>query len=97
VASDTHEAHWTNEGNFVTPRCLCCDRPLSPVAQFDGWCDTCAGAVLSELLAMADLRPGEVATIAEILILAGATTMGRVITRAPFETVFDGTHMRDHE
>jgi hypothetical protein len=81
----------------VTPRCLCCDRVLSPVAQFDGWCDTCAGAVLSELLAMADLRPGEVATIAEILILAGATTMGRVITRAPFETAFDGTNMRDHE
>jgi hypothetical protein len=81
----------------VTPRCHACDRPLSPVAQFDGWCDTCAGAVLAELLAMADLRPGHVRTIAEILIIAGAVTMGRVITRAPFETPFDGTDMRDHE
>jgi hypothetical protein len=79
----------------MTPRCHACDRPLSPVAQFDGWCDTCAGRVLAELLAMADLRPGEVATIAEILILAGATTMGRVITRAPFETAFDGRTIRD--
>jgi hypothetical protein len=67
------------------------------VAQFDGWCDMCAGRVLSELLAMADLRPGEVATIAEILILAGATTMGRVITRAPFSEppAFDGRTIRD--
>jgi hypothetical protein len=83
----------------VTPRCHACDRPLSPVAQFAGWCDTCAGAVLSELLAMADLRPGEVAAIAEILILAGATTMGRVITKVPFTDApdFDGTNMRDHE
>ena len=66
-------------------RCLCCDKPLSPVACFGDWCETCAGKVLGELLAMADRRPGEVRTIAEILILAGAVTMGRVLTKVPFQ------------
>ena len=40
----------------MTPRCLCCDKPLSPVAQFDGWCDVCAGLALAGLLALRDGR-----------------------------------------
>lgn len=69
----------------MTARCLCCDRTLSPVACFDGWCETCAGRVLHELLAIGDLKPSEVAIMADMFRQVGARTMAHVITRVPFE------------
>lgn len=78
------------------PRCLCCDQPHTALVWLDGFCVGCVGSVLRELLALADLRPGEVTTIAEILTLAGARTCAAIMTRVPF-TPFDGREMRDHE
>jgi hypothetical protein len=40
-------------------RCLVCDKPLTMVACFDGWCEGCAGQALSALLFLRD-GPAEV-------------------------------------
>jgi hypothetical protein len=36
----------------MPPRCLCCDKPLSPVAQHGGMCYGCLDAIVGELLAL---------------------------------------------
>ena len=63
----------------MTPRCLCCDRPLSPAAQFDGWCDTCAGKALAGLLALRDGPPGQMGVRVAIFQDWGVPVLGRVL------------------
>jgi hypothetical protein len=41
----------------MNPRCLCCDKPLSPVACFDGGCYVCVGAVWAAALSLRDGSP----------------------------------------
>jgi hypothetical protein len=78
----------------VTPRCHCCDRPLSPVAQFDGWCDTCAGAVLSDVLSLRDGTPAVVGVRVAMLHDWGCEAMvSAVVGTIPFA----GRGIADHE
>ena len=75
-------------GEAVTPRCLICDKPLSPVAQFDGWCDTCVGKALAGLLALRDTTPDQIAVRAACFQDWGVPFLARVIVgRVPFEQV----------
>lgn len=76
----------------MTPSCLCCDKPLSPVAQFDGWCDTCAGAVLDDVLSLRDSK--DVGIKVAMLHDWGCEAMvAAIIGTMPF----DGQGLRDHE
>lgn len=69
------------------PRCLVCDKSLSLVACFDGWCDVCAGKALSALLA---LRDGDVGAAAAWFEDRGVPFLSRVVVGVmPFE-VGDG-------
>lgn len=70
----------------MMPRCLCCDKPLSPVACFDGWCVECAGAVLGEVLALRDGPPVVVGVRVAWLRDQGAPFMVRAVCGPlPFE------------
>jgi hypothetical protein len=68
----------------MTPRCLCCDRPLSPAACFDGWCETCAGRVLGEVLGLRDRK--DVSIIVSLLCDWGCVGMAKaVVGVVPFD------------
>ncbi len=61
---------------MTLPRCLCCDRVLSPAACFDGWCEACAGKALQALLS---LRDGDVGAAVAWFDDRGAPFLGRVV------------------
>ena len=61
------------------PRCLCCDHYRAPSAQFDGWCDTCAGQGLAGLLALRDTEPSQLAVRAACMMDWGVPFLARVV------------------
>lgn len=70
----------------MTTRCLCCDRPLSPAACFDGWCDGCAGKALADLLALRDGPADQLGVRCAVFADWGVPFLGRIIVgRVPFE------------
>lgn len=68
----------------MTPRCLCCDRPLSPVVRYGEWCDNCLSGLLTDA-AMLRTDP-DVRGVVEWLTDRGCLTLSRfVIGALPFE------------
>lgn len=71
----------------MTPRCLVCDTELSPIGYFDGWCASCAGGALGELLQLGDLPEAKRFVVVGMFHLHGAETCARAVTRVPFTPV----------
>ena len=69
----------------MTPRCACCDRPLSLVARFDGWCENCVNGLLvdANLLRAGDRQ--EIGANVAWLLDRGCLTLARYITHVPFQ------------
>ena len=67
------------EEETMTPRCLCCNLPLSAVEARDGWCLFCSGGVLAEVLAMRDGPPATVGARVAWLHDAQCMTMVRAV------------------
>lgn len=79
-------AFWCRDGSPMTQRCVCCDKPLSPVACFDGWCATCAGTALNAILSLRDGSWETVGARVSILRDWGADALARAVVGAiPFE------------
>lgn len=71
-------------------RCLCCDRPLSPVAQFDGWCDLCAGKALASLLDLRDGPHDQLGVRCAVFADWGVPFLGRVLVGpTPFDETLE--------
>jgi hypothetical protein len=67
-------------------RCLCCDRPLSPAACFDGWCYTCLGGLVRDALFLRDGSREERGAAVAWLYERGCVTFAKAVTGAvPFE------------
>ena len=93
--SQGEAARSQTEGSLMTPRCLCCGRPLDdPAENRDGWHRTCAGAVLAGVMGLRDGPPDVVgARVAWLRDNEADVIADCVVGVVPF----DGQGLRDHE
>jgi hypothetical protein len=66
------------KGRIVNPRCLCCDKPLSPLC-FDGLCYACAGGLVRDALFLRDGTDEQVRMRVAWLQDAGAPMIAKIV------------------